>query len=134
RVLALTCLIVGQASFASDQRSELKLAALHRQPGHPAWFIIFAAPRKRMSVSVKDAKVSSLDVSAEFPYSVTLTESPTVRYTAVLVFADRAKGVLIDSFGVTVSDELERTDADTHQKFIDRAAEDRAKGISGEHH
>src|SRR5438477_12836816 len=138
RIFALACLMVGQALLASDQRSELKLTTLHRQPGHPAWFLIPAA-HKRVSVSVKDAKIWSLDVSAEFPYSVTLTESPTARYTTVLVFSDRAKGVLIDSFGITVSDELERTDADTHQKFIDCAAEGRATGeqlateIWGEH-
>jgi len=139
RITIVACVAVVQAMLGSDQRSDLKLTAARRLEGRPAWFIISAATHKRVLVSIKDAKLSSLDVSAEFPYSVTLTESPTSRYTAVLLFEDRRKDLVIDSFGITTGDALERTDADTHQKLIDCAAEGRAigeklaKDIWGEH-
>jgi hypothetical protein len=139
RITIVACVAVVQAMLGADQRSDLKLTAARRLEGRPAWFIISAAAHKRVLVSIKDAKLSSLDVSAEFPYSVTLTESPTSRYTAVLLFENRRKDVVIDSFGITTRDDLERTDADTHQKLIDSAAEGRAIGeklakeIWGEH-
>ena len=140
RAFTVIALVTAQAMVAGDQRSDLKLTAPHRIEGHPAWFIISAAARKRVLVAVKDAKILSLDISAEFPYSVTLTESPTPRYTTVLMFSDRQKDTVIDSFGVTSSDALERTDADTHQRVFDCAAEGRAigeklaKDLWGEHH
>jgi len=140
RVIALAGLIVSQTSVGGDERSELKLTAPHRQPQGPAWFVISAAARKRVLVAIKDAKIASFDVSAEFPYSVSFYESPTNRYSAVLVFSDRAKDALIDSFGITARGELQRTDDDTHQQLIDCAAEGRALGekigkqIWGDHH
>jgi hypothetical protein len=140
RILTSFCLIAIQGVVAGDQRSNLILAAPHRLEGRPAWFVIAAAPKKRVLVALKDAKIVSLNISAEFPYSVSLTESPTSRYSAVLLFEDRSKDIVIDSFGITASDGLERTDPDTHQKLIDCAAEGRALGekfseqIWGEHH
>src|ERR1700748_770649 len=109
RAFTVIVLITAQSMVAGDQRSDLKLTAPHRLEGHSAWFIISAAARKRVLVAVKDAKIVSLDVSAEFPYSVTLTESPTPRYTSLLVFSAREKDAVIDSFGITSSDSVERT-------------------------
>ena len=140
RVLVFLFVITGQFALAGDQRSDLKLTAAHRMEGHPAWFIISAAAHKRVLVAVKDAKISSLDVSAEFPYSVTLTDSPTSSYTTVLLFEDGRKDLVIDSFGITASDDLVSTDAETHQKLVDSAAQGRALGeklgkeIHGENH
>jgi hypothetical protein len=140
RLLVFLLAIIVQFAFAGDQRSDLKLTAAHRMEGHPAWFIISAAAHKRVLVAIKGAKISSLDVSAEFPYSVRLTDSPTSRYTAVLLFEDRRKDLVIDSFGITASDDLVSTDAETHQKFVDSAALGRALGenlgkeIRGENH
>ena len=80
-----------------------------------------------------------MDVSGEFPYAVSLVESPTPRYTAVLVFSDPKRDRVVDSFGITSSDSIEATDADTHQRIVDDAAKGRAigeklaKGIWGEH-
>jgi hypothetical protein len=128
RITVVACLAVAQAMLGADQRSDLKLTAARRLEGRPAWFIISAPAHKRVLVSIHDGKLSSLDVSAEFPYSVTLTESPTSRYTVVLLFEDRRKDVVIDSFGMTTRGDLEPTDADTHQKLVDRVAEGRAIG------
>jgi hypothetical protein len=128
RITIVACVAVIQVLLGADQRSALKLTAARRLEGRPAWFIITAAAHKRVLVSIKDAKLWSLDVSAEFPYSVMLTESPTSRYTTVLLFEDRRKDLVIDSFGITTRDDLERTDADTHQKLIDCVAEGRAIG------
>jgi hypothetical protein len=139
RITIVTCVAVVQAMLGADQRSDLKLTAARRLEGRPAWFIISAAAHKRVLISIKEAKVNTLDVSAEFPYSVTLTESPTPRYTAVLVFSAREKDTVIDSFGVMSNDGLERTDADTHQRVLDCTAEGHAigeklaKDIWGEH-
>ncbi len=140
RVFILAYLALAQGLLAQGQRSDLKITAAHRQLGGPAWFIIRAAAHKSVMLSTKDGKVAALNVSAEFPYSVSLTESPTPRYTVVLVFSEPSKDALIDSFGVTSSDDLERTDADTHQRIVESWARDSALGeklgkeIRGEHH
>jgi hypothetical protein len=140
RVFILACLTLAQGLLAQDQRSDLKITASHRQRGGPAWFVIRPAAHKSVLLSIKDGKVGALSVSAEFPYSVSLYESPTARYTAVLVFSDPSEDGLIDSFGVTSSDDLERTDADTHQRLVESHAQGSALGeklgkeIRGEHH
>jgi hypothetical protein len=90
-------------------------------------FVISAAPHKRVVVFIKDGAVSTLDVSADFPYSVMLTESPTSRYKAVLVFEDRGK-IIADSFGVTAASSVEQTDDETHKALVQSAGEARATG------
>jgi hypothetical protein len=141
RVFILAYLALAQGLLAQDQRSDLKITAAHRQPGGPAWFVIRTAAHKSVLLSSKDGKIIALSVSAEFPYSVSFyTESLTARYTAVLVFSDRSKDGLIDSFGITSSDDLERTDADTHQRLVESHAQGSALGeklgkeIRGAHH
>jgi|ERR1051325_10640151 hypothetical protein len=140
RVFILASLTLAQGLLAQDQRSDLKITAAHHQPGGPAWFVIRLAAHKSVLLSIKDGKVRALSVSAEFLYSVSLDESPTARYTAVLVFSDPSKDRLVDSFGITSSDDLERTDADTHQRLVESYAQGSALGeklgkeIRGEHH
>jgi hypothetical protein len=125
RFILIGCLVAIQAAIAGDQRSELKL---NRPVEGKDVFVISAAPHKRVVIFVKDGAVSTLDVSADFPYSVMLTESPTPRYKAVLVFEDRRKDIVADSFGVTVASSVEQTDDETHKALVDSAAEARAMG------
>src|SRR6266481_5067436 len=91
RFFLIGCIIAIQAGIAGDQRSELKL---NRPVEGKDVFVISAAPHKRVVIFVKDGAVSTLDVSADFPYSVMLTESPTPRYKEVLVFEDRRKDIV----------------------------------------
>ena len=139
RFLVIGCIVAVQAAIGGDQRSELKLSRPVEGKGKRA-FIISAAPHKRVLVFVRDGTVSTLDISADFPYSVTLTESPTPRYKSVLIFSDRQRDTLADSFGVTPASSVERTDDDTHNVLLESAAQGRAigeklaKDIWGERH
>ena len=118
-----------QAGIAGDQRSELKL---NRPVGSKEAyaFVIAAAPDKRVVIILlpQNEAVSLVDSSADFPYSVMLTKSPTPRYKAVLVFEDRRKEIVADSFGITADSSIERTDDETHKALVKSAAEARAKG------
>ncbi len=125
RLFLIASVVAIQAAIAGDQRSELKLS---RPLQDKDIFFIFAAPHKRVVIFVKDGAVSTLDVSADFPYSVMLTDSPTPRYKAVLVIEDGQKGVVVDSFGVTAVSSVEQTDDETHKALVDCAAEAGAVG------
>src|SRR6266571_4631055 len=100
RFFLIVSVVAIQATIAGDQRSELKL---NRPLQDKNFFVIYAAPHKRVVIFVKDGTVSTLSVSADFPYSVMLTDSPTPRYKAVLRFADCQKDIVVDSFGVTAA-------------------------------
>ena|ERR1035437_10869657 len=127
RLILLGCIVAMRAAIAGDQRSELKLSHPIEAKDHRD-FIISADRHKRVLIFLKDGAVSTLDVSQDFPYSVTLTESPTPRYKAVVVFSDRAKDTSIDSFGITSGNSVERTDDETHKALVDSAAKGRAIG------
>ncbi len=138
RVLLIACAVAIQTAGAAEPRSELKLSRPVEANGQRA-YIVSAAPHKRVLIFVKNGAVSTLDVSAEFPFSVSLTESPTPRYKFVVLFEDRQKGTVTDSFGVTSENSVEQTDEDTHKMLIESAAKGRAIGeklgkeIRGEH-
>ncbi len=127
RLLVLCGLLAGMAVYAGDRPSGLKLSRPVEGSGQ-RWYIISAAAHKRVLVSVKDGGVVALDISAEFPLSVSLTESPTPRYKFVIAFEDRQKGAVTDSFGVTPESSVERTDDETHKLLIESAAKGRAIG------
>jgi hypothetical protein len=124
RVLLFVCVLVIQTVSAQDKRSELKLITAKKGSG---WYEIYAAPSKHVLIHVTGSRVSTLDVSVEFPYSVSLTESPTPHYAAVLLFTNR-QYALVDSFGVTTSGSVEATDPETHQRLLDDAAKGHAIG------
>ena len=138
RLFLIGCIVAMQAAIAGEQRSELKLSRPIEGKNHRD-FVISADRHKRVVIFVKDGTVSTLVVLADFPYSVTLTESPTARYKAVVVFSDRQKDTLTDSFGVTSASVVERTDDETHKALVESAAKGRAigeklsKDIWGEH-
>ncbi|SRR6266496_2571890 len=125
RFFLIVSVVAIQATIAGDQRSELKL---NRPLQDKNFFVIYAAPHKRVVIFVKDGTVSTLSVSADFPYSVMLTDSPTPRYKAVLRFADCQKDIVVDSFGVTAASTVEQTDDETHKALADGAAEAWAVG------
>jgi hypothetical protein len=125
RLFLIVSLVAIQAGIAGDQRSELKL---NRPLQDKNFFSIYAAPHKRVVIFVKDGTVSTLSVSADFPYSVMLTDSPTPRYRAVLVFEDCQKDIVVDSFGVTAASTVEQTDDETHKALADCVAEAGAVG------
>lgn len=127
RLFLITCIAAMHAAIAGSQRSELKLSRPVERDGLRT-FVISAASHKRVLVFVRDSTVTTLDVSAAFPYSVTLTESPTAQYKAVLIFSDRQKDALADSFGVTSAGSLEHTDDETHKALVESAAKGRAIG------
>ena len=139
RLLILCALVVSYMAYAGDRASELKLSRPVEGNGQ-RWYIISAASYKRVLVSVKAGTISALDVSAEFPYSVSLTESPTPHYKSVLLFEDRAKDTVIDSFGVTAANLVQQTDEETHKMLVESVAKGAALGeklgkeIRGEHH
>src|SRR6266446_5383148 len=105
RLLVLCGLVASFTAYAGDRPSDLKLSRPVEGNGH-RWYIISAAAHKRVLVSIRGGTVSTLDVSADFPYSVTLLESPTARYKFIVMFADRQKGIVTDSFGVTAENSL----------------------------
>lgn len=117
------------ASFtsAADERSDLKVSGPVEGPSKRI-FTVRLADHKHVLVFVKNGVVSTLDVTAFFPYSVTLTESPNSKYKAIIIFEDRRNDRTIDSFGVTATDILERTDEETHKALSDSAAKARAVG------
>ena len=125
RFFLIVSVVAIQAPIAGDQRSELKL---NRPLQDKNFFVIYAAPHKRVVIFVKDGTVSTLSVSADFPYSVMLTDSPTPRYKAVLRFADCQKNIVVDSFGVTAASTVEQTDDETHKALVQSAGEARATG------
>ena len=127
RLLVLCGVLAGVTVYAADRSSELKLSRPVEGSGQ-SWYIISAAAHKRVLVSVKSAAVAALDVSAEFPFSVSLMESPTPRYKFVILFEDRQKAAVIDSFGVTPEGSVEQTDEETHKMLIESAAKGRALG------
>ena len=139
RFFFIGCIVAVQAAGAGDQRSELKLSRPVEANGGRG-YIISMAPHKRVLIFVKSGAVSTLDVSAGFPFSVSLIESPTPRYRFVVMFEDRQKGAVIGSFGVTSENSVEQTDEETHKMLIESAAKGRAIGeklgkeIVGEHH
>ena len=93
-------------------------------------FLIAAAPDKRVVVILlrENDSVSLVPASADFLYSVMLTKSPTPLYKRILVFEDRRKDIVADSFGVTVAYSIEQTDDEKHKALVKSAAEARAKG------
>jgi hypothetical protein len=125
RLFLVVC--IAAMARGGDQRSDLTLSRPVEANGHRD-FVISVVPHKRVVVFIKDGAVTTLDVSADFPYSVTLTDSPTPRYKAVLVFEDRRKDVTTDSFGITSTSSLERTDDATHKALVESAAKGRAIG------
>jgi len=127
RLLLGACIAIAQTAVAGDRASDLKLSRPVEGKGQRA-FVISAPEHKRVTVFIRDGIVSTLDVSAGFPYSVLLTDSPTPHYKAVLVFDDRQKDVVVDSFGVTPANSLEQTDGETHKALIESAAKGRAIG------
>ena len=139
RLLVWCGLLIGLTVYAGDRPSELKLSRPVEGSGQ-RWYIISAATHKRVLVSVKNGVVAALDVSAEFPFSVSLTESPTPRYRSVIAFEDRQKGTVSDSFGVTPDNSVEQTDEETHKMLIESVAKGQAIGdklgkeIRPEHH
>jgi hypothetical protein len=139
RFFLVGCIVAMQVASAGDQRSELKLSRPIDADGGRG-YVIFAAPHKRVLIFVKNGAVSTLDVSADFPFSVSLIESPTPRYRFVVMFEDRQKGAVTDSFGVTPENSVEQTDEETQKMLIESAAKGRAIGeklgkeMRGEHH
>ena len=127
RFFLIGCLAVIQTGIAGDQRSELKL---NRLVEGKDGFVIAAAPDKRVVVMLlrENDSVSLVSASADFPYSVMLTKSPTPRYKGVLVFEDRRKDIVTESFGITAANSIEQTDDETHKALVKSAAEARAKG------
>jgi hypothetical protein len=123
----LGCVAAIQTGIAGDQRSELKL---NRPVENEDAFVIAAAPDKRVVVILlpQNEAVALVSASPDFPYSVMLTKSPTPRYKAVLVFEDRRKDIVADSFGITAASSIEQTDDETHKALVKSAAEARAKG------
>jgi hypothetical protein len=127
RFFFIVCIVALHAVGAAEQRSELKLSRPVEANGQRA-YIVYAAAHKRVLIFVKNGAVSTLDVSAEFPFSVSLIESPTPRYKFVVFFEDRQKDTVADSFGITPESLVERTDEKTHKMLIDSAAKGRAIG------
>ena len=126
RALILGCIIAASAN-AAGERSDLTITGPVEGPNYRV-FEIHGPEHKHVLVFVKNGAVSTLDVTASFPYSVTLTESPTQRYKAVIIFEDRPNNRTIDSFGITSASELERTDEETHKALVESGAKGRAGG------